>query len=171
MAKIIILNGARKNGNTAKLVDAFIQGAEAAGNSIKRFDLYGMKIAGCLGCEGCARPRVRPESPCVQKDDMTQIYEAFAEAEVVVFASPIYFWAVNGVLKTATDRLYAELRCLGREGFPRKGVLLMTAAGPSYDEPVEWYRIFERYLGWTNLGMVLGADKASEAYDLGSSIH
>ena len=172
MARIMILNGsARRNGNTVKLVEAFTKGAESAGNTVECFDLYGMKIQGCIGCEGCARQGVSPESPCVQKDDMTKIYEAFARSEVVVFASPIYFWSVTGVLKTASDRLYAELRCLGREGFPRKGVLLMTAAGPSYDEPVEWYRIFERHLGWTNLGEVLGSGKEKEAYDLGASIH
>lgn len=172
MSRILILNGsARKNGNTVKLVEAFTKGAESSRNVVERFDLYGMKIQGCLACEGCARPGVRSESPCVQKDDMTRIYEAFARSEVVVFASPIYFWAVTGVLKTASDRLYAELRCLGREGFPRKSVLLMTAAGPSYDEPVEWYRIFERHLGWTNLGEVLGSGKEEEAYSLGASIH
>ena len=171
MANVLILNGSgRKNGNTVKLVEAFTKGAESAGNTVERFDLYGMNIHGCIGCEGCARMGVRPESPCVQKDDMTRIYEAFARSEVVVFASPIYFWAVTGVLKTATDRLYAELRCLGYEGFPRKSVLLMTAAGPSYDEPVEWYRIFERHLGWKNLGEVLGAGHEQEAYDLGASI-
>ena len=128
MANIIILNGAaRKNGSTAELIQAFTEGAESAGNQVTEFYLQDMNIHGCMGCNGCARAPKGTENPCVQKDDMGSINAAFMKADVVVFASPVYFWTVTGTLKTAADRLYAELKALGYGGFPKKSVLLMTA--------------------------------------------
>ena len=166
--KVIILNGAaRKNGNTAKLVDAFTEGAESVGTQIKKFYLDGMEIHSCKGCLKAGRDS---QSPCSQKDDMDQIYAEFEDADVVVFASPLYFWTVTGTLKTVADRLYAELECLGYNKFPKKSVLLMTADGDDYSQAVTWYRTYERNLGWKNLGEVLGKRKIKEAYQLGASI-
>ena len=166
--KIIILNGAaRKNGNTAKLVEAFADGARSAGHAVTAFYLDSMNIH---SCKGCLRAGKDPKSPCSQKDDMDQIYEKFQEADVVVFASPVYFWTITGPLKTAADRLYAELECLGYGGVPRQSVLLMTADGGDYSQAVTWYRTYERNLGWRNLGEVLGKGKTKEAYRLGASI-
>lgn len=60
VAKIVILNGSpRKNGKTASLVKAFINGAESVGNEVKELYLQGMNIGGCLACEGCQRNRSR----------------------------------------------------------------------------------------------------------------
>ena len=115
MARIIILNGAaRKNGNTAKLIKSFTDGAIAVGNTVTEFYLQDMNIKGCLGCEHCSSAK-SGEPPCIQKDDMTQINEAFRSADVVVFASPVYFWTITGTLKIAADRLYAQLRSLARK--------------------------------------------------------
>ena len=166
--KIIILNGAaRKNGNTAKLVEAVEDGAKSVGNQVKTFYLDGMKIH---SCKGCLRADRDSKSPCSQKDDMDQIYAEFEDADVVVFASPLYFWTITGTLKTAADRLYAELECLGYGMFPKKSVLLMTADGGDYSQAITWYRTYERNLRWKNLGEVLGKGKTKEAYQLGASI-
>jgi len=166
--KIIILNGAaRKNGNTAKLVEAFVDGAKSVGNQVKTFYLDGMDIHSCKGCLHAGRDS---KSPCSQKDDMEKIYAEFENADVVVFASPLYFWTITGTLKTAADRLYAELECLGYSKFPKKSVLLMTADGGDYSQAVTWYRTYERNLRWKNLGEVLGKGKTKEAYQLGVSI-
>lgn len=128
--KILILNGAaRKNGNTAKLVQAFFNGAKSAGHKVSEFYLDGMNIHSCKGCLRAGRDS---KSPCSQKDDMEQIYSVFADCDVVVFASPVYFWTITGPLKTAADRLYAELECLGYGGFVKESVLLMTADGVDY---------------------------------------
>lgn len=171
MANILILNGAaRKNGSTKKLIEAFTDGAKSSGNEVQEFYLQDMNIKGCLGCEHCSKSEKGTLNPCVQNDDMKLINEAFMSADVVVFASPVYFWTITGTLKTAADRLYAELRSLGYGGFPRKSVLLMTAGGSDYSQAVRWYETFERNLGWKNLGEVLGAGKTRAAYDLGASI-
>ena len=171
MAKILILNGAaRKNGSTAKLIEAFTDGAKSSGNEVREFYLQDMNIKGCLGCEYCSKSAKDTSNACIQNDDMRLINEAFVSADVVVFASPVYFWTITGTLKTVADRLYVQLRSLGYGGFPRKSVLLMTAGGSDYSQTVRWYETFERNLGWKNLGEVLGAGKNRAAFDLGASI-
>ena len=103
--KIVVLNGSpRANGNTAALIERFVQGAEAEGNRVTRFDLQRMAIHPCLGC---CRGGQNPASPCVQKDDMDKIYAAYREADVVVLACPLYYWTICGQLKSAFDRLFA----------------------------------------------------------------
>ena len=145
--KIIVLNGSpRKNGNTSALVKAFREGAESAGHSVTEFWLEGMKINGCRGC--CAGGK-NPESPCVQKDDMEQIYPAYKEADVVVLASPLYYWTISGQLKCAFDRLFAVAECDPSYTNPRKeSALLMAAEGNGFEETVYWYdRLLRRRHG------------------------
>ncbi len=166
--EVLILNGsARKNGNTAKLVQAFSEGAVSAGHHIQEFYLDSMDIH---SCKGCLRAGKNSQSPCSQKDDMDKIYSAFSDCDVVVFASPVYFWTITGTLKTVADRLYAELECLGYGKFVRESVLLMTADGADYSQAVTWYRTYERNLGWKNRGEVLGKGKVEAAYQLGASL-
>ena len=168
MKKIIILNGSpRKNGRTAELVKAFSEGAKNGGNEIREFYLQGMNIQGCLGCNAC---REGAADPCVQNDGMTDIYEAFQWADIVVFASPVFWWTITGTLKTAVDRLYALTHPFGHGGFKKESVLLMTAGAPVYDHSLEWYSGFSKYLGWHSLGAVLGAGKTEEARQLGAGI-
>jgi len=169
MAKsILILNGAaRKNGSTAALIRAFSDGARSAGHEVREFYLDSMSIH---SCKGCLRAGRNSKSPCSQRDDMEQIYSTFADCDVVVFASPVYFWTITGPLKTAADRLYAELECLGYRGFARESVLLMTADGGDFSQAVAWYRTYERNLGWKNRGEVLGKGKTEAAYQIGASL-
>jgi multimeric flavodoxin WrbA len=164
MARILILNGSpRKNGKTASLIRAFTQGAEASGNEIKELYLQDMKIGGCLACEGCQRNG----GTCVQKDDMQIVSEAFLFADVIVFASPQYWGTITGQLKIVIDRLYAVLF-----GSPKvkQFVVIMTARGGMYEMTEDFFSIFTRFLGWKNLGNVLGAGKEAEARMLGESI-
>lgn len=102
---IVILNGnPRKTGNTSELVKAFTEGAESVSNEVISFHVGGMDIHGCMGCFGGDNSR---ECPCVQKDDMAEIYPAVKAADVVVLASPLYYWNMSGQLRTAIDRLFA----------------------------------------------------------------
>ena len=178
--KIIVLNGSpRKNGNTSALVKAFREGAESAGHSVTEFWLGGMKINACHGC--CAGGK-NPESPCVQKDDMEQIYPAYKEADVVVLASPLYYWTISGQLKCAFDRLFAVAECDPNYANPRKeSALLMTAEGNGFEESVYWYDRLMGHMHWTDCGKVLcgsvtadgGIDRKpelDEARKLGASI-
>ena len=167
MSEIIILNAAaRKNGNTASLVEAFTKGAKSSGHTVKEFYLQSMSIRGCQACMGCSRNA----DPCAQKDEMTQIYDAFKTAKVVILASPVYFFGVAGPLKTAVDRLFAVFAKYGNEACCRDCALLMTSDDPQYQQAVNWYESFTDNVGWNNLGEVLGSGKTEEAYALGSSI-
>ena len=178
--KIIVLNGSpRKNGNTSALVKAFREGAESAGHRVTEFWLGGMKINGCRGC--CAGGK-NPESPCVQKDDMEQIYPAYKEADVVVLASPLYYWTISGQLKCAFDRLFAVAECDPSYTNPRKeSALLMAAEGNGFEETVYWYDRLMGHIGWKDCGKVLcggvmavgdieGKPELEEARRLGASI-
>ena len=178
--KIIVLNGSpRKNGNTSALVKAFREGAESAGHTVTEFWLGGMNINGCRGC--CAGGK-NPESPCVQKDDMEQIYPAYKEAEVVVLASPLYYWTISGQLKCAFDRLFAVAECDPNYTNPRKeSALLMAAEGNGFEETVYWYDRLMGHIGWKDWGKVLcggvmavgdieGKPELEEARKLGASI-
>ena len=103
--KIVILNGSpRKNGNTSALVNVFKTGAESAGHTVTEFCLDKMNIHGCKGCFGGHSDR---DCPCVQQDDMNQIYPAVRDCDVVILASPLYYWTMSGQLRTALDRLFA----------------------------------------------------------------
>ena len=107
------------------------------------------------------------EIPCVQKDDMTEIYIAFKNADVVVFACPVYWWDITGTLKTAIDRLYGFVGKF--DAMPNKEtVLLMTSGGSTIDHMMDWYKGFEHWMGWKSLGEVMNdMDKAKE---IGESI-
>ena len=172
MKRILILNGAaRKNGSTSGLIHAFREGAESSGNSVNELYLYDMDISDCRGCLACERKGITDEpNPCSIKDDMVQVYEEFRKADVIVFASPIYYWSITGKLKTTVDRLFAMIGALGMDGYRKSSVLLSTAAGSNYTLATEWHQNFNRVTGWTILGNVLGADKTDEARKLGASI-
>ena len=178
--KIIVLNGSpRKNGNTSALVKAFREGAESAGHSVTEFWLEGMKINGCRGC--CAGGN-NPESPCVQKDDMEQIYPAYKEADVVVLASPLYYWTISGQLKCAFDRLFAVAEVRPELYEPAQGE---RAADGGRGQRLRGDRLLVRplmgHIGWKDCGKVLcggvmavgdieGKPELEEARRLGASI-
>lgn len=155
--KIVILNGSpRKGGNTVALCEAFTQGAEAAGHVVTQFNLQQMTIHGCLGC---LKGGKNPDSPCVQKDGMDAIYPAYKEADLVVLASPMYFWGVTGQLKTAFDRLFAVAECSADYQNPKKDcIMLMAAEGdtPNNWKPVlDYYHALLGHLDWKDCGTVL----------------
>lgn len=170
MKSIVILNGAgKKNGNTAALIKAFRIGAEESGNSVTEFYLQNMNIRGCMDCQGCARKPQGDPAPCVQKDDMQQIYNAYADCDVIVFATPVYWFTISAQLKLAVDRLYAIQRNHGLEAAERDTVFLMTSGAPAEVNPqaIEWYRMFEK-MGWKDLGMAL--NDAEAAKEIGAGI-
>src|SRR5699024_2690833 len=135
--KIVILNGSpRKKGNTSALVKSFTEGAEASGNTVTEFFLGGMNIHGCRGCFGGHSSK---DCPCVQQDDMNQIYPAVRDCDVIVLASPLYYWNMSGQLRTAVDRLFALEEGEGNllRGHGRASALLMAAEGNGFERSEE----------------------------------
>ena len=102
---ILVLNGSpRVNGNTAALVDAFVQGAGEGGHKVTVVEVCKKKIAGCLACEYC---HTKGNGKCIQQDDMQEIYPVLEEAEMIVLASPVYYHSFTGQLQCAINRIYA----------------------------------------------------------------
>ena len=179
--KIVILNGSpRRNGNTSTLVKAFAEGAESAGNTVTEFFLDEMNIRGCRGCFGGHSSR---ECPCVQSDDMDKIYPAVRESDVIVLASPLYYWNMSGQIRTAVDRLFALEEGDGNRlrGHERASALLMSAEGNGFEDVLVYYNHLMEHLQWTNLGHVLaggnmdagdieGKPEIQQACQLGKSI-
>ena len=179
--KIVILNGSpRQKGNTSALVKAFTEGAESAGHTVTEFFLGGMDIHGCKGCFGGHSSR---ECPCVQHDDMDKIYPAVKDSDVVVLASPLYYWTMSGQLRTALDRLFALEEGDGNllRGNGRGSVLLMAAEGHGFEDAALYFDHLMEHLRWKNLGKVLcggvmdvgdaqGRKELNDARELGKSI-
>jgi len=179
--KIVILNGSpRKNGNTSALVKAFTEGAESIGNSVTEFFLSSMDIHGCRGCFGGNSSK---DCPCVQHDDMDKIYPVVKDCDVIVLATPLYYWNMSGQIRTAIDRLFA-LEEGGENllrGHDRASALLMAAEGHGFEDVLTYYDHLMEHLRWKNLGHVLaggncdvgdieGKPELRKAYDLGRSI-
>jgi len=113
-------------------------------------------------------------------------YEDCKDADIVVLASPLYYWSISGQLKTAFDRLFAVAECDSDYRNPKKEcVLIMAAEGHGFEESEYWYDRLEKHLGWRSLGKVLcggvmavgdiggtdeGKEKLNEAYELGLTI-
>lgn len=167
MKKVLILNGSpRINGKTASLINAFVEGAESVGNEVNNLYLNKMDINGCLACEKCSQNG----GDCVQKDDMEIVKEAFEWADVVVFASPMFWGTVTGQLKIVIDRLYAQMHKMGFANFNKETAFIMTARGDNYQFSKDFYGIFVNMMGWKDHGMVLGAGKEDEAREMGANI-
>lgn len=98
---------------------------------------------------------------------MNHIFSAVRKADVVVFASPVYFWDITGTLKTAIDRLYAPL-VNASAGAPKETVLLMTSGGSTIDHMLDWYKNFESWLKWKDIGTAM--NDVEEAKRIGSSL-
>ena len=102
MKKILIVQGGgRPKGNTAQLADSFKRGAEEAGHSVEVISLLRYEVKGCLGCNAC-----RYGKPCVQKDVFNDLTPKIMEADLLVLASPLYFWTLSSRLKAFIERFY-----------------------------------------------------------------
>lgn len=104
--KTIVLHGSpRKNGNSDTLARYFLEGMKTSGkHEIKHFYANDLNIRPCQGCESCADNLA---DYCVIIDDMQEIYRGFIDAQVVVFATPMYWGYMTAQLKTVVDRMEA----------------------------------------------------------------
>lgn len=100
---LIISSSPRKGGNSDSLCDSFQCGAEEAGNFVKKIALREKKIACCTGCGACALSH-----KCVQQDDMDAIVDEMIAADIIVLATPVYFYTMCAQLKTMIDRMNAR---------------------------------------------------------------
>jgi multimeric flavodoxin WrbA len=162
MKKILVIQGGgRPTGNTAQLVNSFVRGAEESGHNVEVISLLKNEVKGCLGCNAC-----RYGKPCIQKDGFNDIVPKIKEANMIVFASPLYFWTISSRIKALIERFYCIAEedpnpPLGRyEKYPDKDcALLMTAADDffwTFEQAVSYYHFtIVNYIGFHDKGMLL----------------
>ena len=146
--KILVLTGSpRPNGNSNTLADNFIKGAEAAGHKVFRFDAAFKQVHPCIACNSCGM-----NGPCVFKDDFEFVRTHIIDADMVVFASPIYWFDIPAQEKAAIDRLYA----FGATGFPftKTALLLDSHSEGVYDAAIAMYKSTCAYCKWEDQGIV-----------------
>ena len=103
--KVLILSGSpRKGGNSDILCDEFLRGAQNAGHKVEKIRVAEKKVAPCSGCYYCSTHG----GACVHKDDMAGILQKMIDADVIVLASPVYFYSISAQLKAVIDRTVAR---------------------------------------------------------------
>ena len=176
--KILILAGSpRKNGNSAALCRAFARGAEESGHQVETVFLRDRKIGYCLACYHCQKSG----GVCAIRDDMAGILDSMNTADVIVMASPVYFYSIDAQMKALIDRTVARWLTIKNKEF----YYLMTAAEDSatvMDCTLECFRGLARCLeGSVERGVIYGKgvygpgeieDKPAlrEAYEMGRAV-
>lgn len=113
MKKVLIISGSpRKNGNSDTLCNEFMKGAEESGNQVEKIRLAEKKLNFCTGCGTC-----NTTHKCVQKDDMEEMLNKMVEADVIVLATPAYFYGMSGQLKTFIDRTVPRYQEISNKDF------------------------------------------------------
>lgn len=151
--KIVVLMGSpNRRGSTNLLVGAFVRGVQESGHTCEVVDVCHADIRPCTGCVHCGY-----EGPCVQKDDVEVIRGKLLAADMVVFATPLYYYGMTAQLKTLVDRFCAFNSSLN--GRHLKSALLAVAWNAddwTFDALEAHYRTLVRYINFEDRGMVLG---------------
>ena len=175
--KILILSGSpRKGGNSDILCDEFMRGTQDAGHTVEKIFIRDQKIGYCNACYAC-----RESGVCVLKDGMQEVLEKMAWADVIVMASPVYFYSIDAQMKTVIDRTLAQWTKLPDKEF----YYIMTAADDedaAFDTALACFRGFAVCLKGSKekgiirggsvyeAGAVKGTKHMSAAYEMGKNV-
>ena len=126
MKKVIVISTSlRRGSNSDMLADQFIEGAKAVGNDVEKISLVGKTIQFCKGCFGCQKL-----GRCVINDDVNDIMEKVLKADVICWATPIYYYEMSGQMKTLIDRLNG----MYEQDYQFRDVYLLTTAAENEAE-------------------------------------
>jgi multimeric flavodoxin WrbA len=131
--KIVAISGSpRKKGNTAKVL-AFLDKFTGDKHELDIIEMASHQLHGCLGCYACMKNDREPA--CIQKDDAIQIFERMMQSDLIVYASPLYWWGFSSQIKTLIDRHLCMIKGVGTPNFKslldgKKVALLVTCDGP-----------------------------------------
>jgi multimeric flavodoxin WrbA len=170
---ITLLGSPRQRGNTATVLRAFDELMQPQ-HHVERINIVDHDVRGCLGCDACQK--VTDEPGCVQKDDAPAILRRLMDADLIVYASPVYCWAFSAQMKALLDRHYCMVKwCDGQQtGALMRGkrtMLLATCGGGVAAEEADlMQKMFERemrYLEAEVVGqyVVAGCTKPAELGD------
>ena len=171
--KILVLNGSpHLEGPTSDMTKAFAKGVEEAGHEVVCINVAHKNIRGCMACEYC---RNKEKGVCAQKDDMQEIYPEILTSDMIVFASPIYYFTLSAQLQAVIHRTYAI-------DIPKnvKKVALIMSSGSKYvygPAITEYYQSIVEYWGVENAGIFTAngrqnksEKKRKELYRFGKSL-
>lgn len=115
MGKTVLVLSAspRKGGNSDILCDQFVKGALESGHQAEKIFLGDKGITYCIACETC----MQNGGVCAQDDDMEEILQKMIEADVIVLATPVYFYSMDAQLKTVIDRTVARYTEIANKEF------------------------------------------------------
>lgn len=179
MGRIVVLVGSmRKGGNTDLLAQAFVEGANK-NNTVEIVSVADYKVNPCIGCNSCF---TREGNQCFQKDDMAEIYKKLEIADMVVIASPVYFYGISAELKAIIDRLHTPMR---NEFRVKKLALMLVGAATlpelfdaiklQYQLVLNFFHLEDAGMvlvkGVKNIGDIKRTKALEEAYNLGNSIN
>lgn len=145
------LGSPRAGGNTDILTERVLEGAREAGWETETVALRKLTIRECTGCEKCWTKG----TPCVQTDDMGALYDTIAASDILLFATPVYWYAPTAIMKAFIDRLVPFNRPDGRPLTKGKGAILVTAyeeEGAVAAEPL--IRMFEMSFDYLELRLL-----------------
>lgn len=179
MKKVLIISTSlRRNSNSDYIAREFERGAKDAGNEVEFISLIGKKIDFCIGCLTCQLTQ-----ECVIKDDANEIAEKVKNADVVVYATPVYYYEMSGQMKTLIDRM----NCLFPSDYKFRDVYLLAASAEDEESAMDgavkgvqgWVDCFEkatlagviRGTGLTETGEAKKDEEIlKKAYEMGKSV-
>ena len=151
--KITVLMGSpNRNGSTSILAEEFARGARDVGHEVSILDIAHADIHPCTGCVHCGY-----EGPCVQHDDMDAIKQQILSSDMIVFATPLYYYGMSAQLKTMVDRFCAFNSSLTSKHM--KSALITVAWNAddwTFDALQAHYDTLVRYLSFKDEGSILG---------------
>ena len=174
---LVISASPRKGGNSDTLCDEFIRGAQESGNHAEKIFLASKNIKYCIGCGVC-----NTTQKCVQKDDMAEILDKMVEADVIVLATPVYFYTMDAQMKTLIDRTVPRYTDIQNKDF-----YFIVAAADTERKMME--RTIEGFRGFTQdcltgarekgiiygtgawqAGEIKGTPAVKQAYEMGRNV-
>ena len=178
MKKVVVISTSLRPGsNSNALAEQFAEGAKASGNEVEFISLRGKDIRFCIGCLSCQKT-----GACVFKDDVPAIMDSVLNADVVCWATPIYYYEMSGQMKTLIDRMNA----MYPKDYHFRDIYLLTTATENEEYTPNgaekglqgWIDCFEKSSlkghlfcgGVTSPRDITGNNKLQEAYRLGNSI-
>lgn len=179
MAKNVLILSAspRKGGNSETLCGEFSRGAQETGNTVEMIRLHGRKMGFCTACYACKKT-----GRCVQKDDVPEILEKMAQADVIVLSTPVYFYQMNAQMKTLIDRTMA---CYYDQTLANKDFYFIVTAAeekPALERTMDGLRGLTDCIpgakvrgmvygaGAWQLGDIQGNPALEEAYQMGRNV-
>lgn len=173
---LIISSSPRKDGNSEQLCNEFMRGAKEAGNDVELVSLRGKKMNFCLGCEVCQRNG----GICVQKDDVSDLLDKILACDVLVLATPVYYYDFTAQMKTLIDRTFAKFAVIQN----KEAYLLMSGASPLKEDMSVLVSSYRSFIGCfknvVDKGIVygtgamnkgeLGQESLTAAYEMGKTV-